>query len=152
MKAASSFTVVVTLIEALLLEMAKASFQSPHTGVHTNSGSITISMPPTFVHEKNLQSPLRKASATHTAKLIFTGKSQVMLDTVSGSIPWPFRNASRTKFLNGLKGLHQPEITETHISSGFEAHSKRMPPTHHGAPRSIQACNTCSLTKESFSL
>jgi uncharacterized secreted protein with C-terminal beta-propeller domain len=54
-----------------------------------------------------------------------------MLDTVCGTIPWPFRKSARTKFVKELQSLnHQQheEITETHV---YQVVLQLTPSEHH---------------------
>jgi hypothetical protein len=89
MKRFSSFPILVTLILAFLVGFSSAS------------GAANASIPKTI--------------SSSTTEVNFIGKSEAMLDAACGSIPWPFRSASRNKFLKGLSDLNQPIINEAHV-------------------------------------
>jgi hypothetical protein len=116
MKLGSSFTIIAALIFNLFLLMglSDAAFQSPAGAAGHPSSDASIA--PT-AYGRNSASRAKGPSTTRTSPLMFSGNSEVMLNTVCQYVPWPFRSVAKTTFLKELQGLvgQQHEITETHV-------------------------------------
>jgi hypothetical protein len=131
----SSLPIVVVMFMPTLLVGMSTAFLSPDV-VHSRSGSAaatTTFVRTTFYHETNHLSTTPRISLTSssTTKLHFSENCEVMLDTVCGAIPWPFRKAARTKFVKELQSLNDQqheEITETHV---YQVVLQLTPSEHH---------------------
>jgi hypothetical protein len=99
MKLFSSFPILVTLIIAFLVGFSNAG------GGENSSFPTKVSSSPT--------------------ELKFIGKSEAMLSSVCGAIPWPFRNLARSKIVKELQGLE--EVTETVV---YQVALKLTPSAH----------------------
>jgi hypothetical protein len=116
MKLGSSYTIIAALIFNLFLLMglSDASFLSPARAAGHPTSESPIA--PT-AYGRNSASRAKEPSKTRTTPLMFSGNSEVMLNTVCQYVPWPFRSVAKTTFLKELQGLvgQQHEITETHV-------------------------------------
>jgi hypothetical protein len=112
-----------------------AVVHSRSSGAAATATTTSIFVPTAFYREINHLSAAPKKASSSTSgsgtKLYFSENCEVMLDTVCGTIPWPFRKAARTKFVKELQSLnHQQheEITEAHV---YQVVLQLTPSEHH---------------------
>jgi hypothetical protein len=114
--------VAVTFMVTLLVGISDA-FRSSAVVLHSRCDTAAATTTPSFVPTTAIST-----SSRSTTKLYFSENCEVMLDTVCGVIPWPFRKAARTKFVKELQGLDDEEVSETRV---YQVILKLTPSEHH---------------------